>query len=58
MIEGSRANAKALKDSLWRAERGRKATQRQMGQKGKFGERENPVGLANGDIEFVPICFA
>jgi hypothetical protein len=42
---------------MWRAERGGKTTERQMGQNGKFSEMENPIGLADEDDDLVPICF-
>jgi hypothetical protein len=44
-----------LKNGLWRAESGGKATERQMGQDGKFGEMENPIGLAEKNDDLVAI---
>jgi hypothetical protein len=46
-----------LKNGLWRTERRGKATEREMGQNGKFSEMENPISLAKEDDDLVPIFF-
>ena len=43
---------------LQASESGGEPPQGQMGQHGKFGEMENPIGLTNEDDDFVPIGFA